>query len=60
MPGPVRRWNYPIPICLGMFIIHKTSYACHVRMKNLDICISEKKKKHGKMRELILKCKRSD
>lgn len=23
MPGPVRRWNYPVPLCLGM-IIQKT------------------------------------
>lgn len=20
MPGPVRRWNYPVPLCLGMII----------------------------------------
>lgn len=25
MPGPVRRWNYPIPICLGMFNLYKLS-----------------------------------
>lgn len=29
MPGPVRRWNYPPPLCIGKNIFYSFDY-CHV------------------------------